>query len=452
MSASCCNGTQCGTDCDDTNAQVNTAAVEVCNGVDDDCSGMVDDAPPDMPLCPGGICVGGGCSFSAWDQVLGGPNGGTTGIAADAAGNLYITGAQFGQAADFGAGPTTTPLVASYTADGTLRWVYEYTGDAWAATGFDVAVDSTNARVYVLAKNLSAITLDTVSVDTTSGFIAALDTDGNPQWARDLPVLYDPGPYSIAARSGGVVVACPLTGSFDFGSGTTTSAVGTRDGYVAAYDGADGTYSWVFTRGGSGSSVAFDDVDIGGDGSVYVAGSFSGTVDFGDGPVASMGSSAVALKIGGSGYAPYGCEPTTRRATMWSMRWALELRYCTWPARLADLLDTGDGAASGMAGQTSGFVVGLTLVGDHSWHRVLTNTGSASTSSPNGAAVDEDDGVWLAGGFVGTVSFGGGGSRTSATGDYSGDSAPGRRASRRLTFGRTDSRPPDVPLADRLIS
>ena len=39
----CCNGTDCGTDCDDSNRSVNTAASEVCNHVDDDCDGHVDE-------------------------------------------------------------------------------------------------------------------------------------------------------------------------------------------------------------------------------------------------------------------------------------------------------------------------------------------------------------------------------------------------------------------------
>ena len=32
-----------GTDCDDTDAQVNPLATEVCDGVDNDCNGLIDD-------------------------------------------------------------------------------------------------------------------------------------------------------------------------------------------------------------------------------------------------------------------------------------------------------------------------------------------------------------------------------------------------------------------------
>ena len=41
--AACCNGTSCGTDCDDTRDSVHPGAAEVCNGRDDDCDGARDE-------------------------------------------------------------------------------------------------------------------------------------------------------------------------------------------------------------------------------------------------------------------------------------------------------------------------------------------------------------------------------------------------------------------------
>jgi hypothetical protein len=47
-SARCCNAGTCGTDCDDARGRVNPSGVEVCNGLDDDCSGATDEGTQTM--------------------------------------------------------------------------------------------------------------------------------------------------------------------------------------------------------------------------------------------------------------------------------------------------------------------------------------------------------------------------------------------------------------------
>jgi hypothetical protein len=41
--ASCCNGANCGNDCDDSNGAVHPNAPELCNGIDDNCNGAIDE-------------------------------------------------------------------------------------------------------------------------------------------------------------------------------------------------------------------------------------------------------------------------------------------------------------------------------------------------------------------------------------------------------------------------
>ena len=105
ISAECCNGAMCGADCNDDDALVNPAVGEVCNGVDSDCSGAVDDELPDAPLCPGGTCSAARCSFTRFDRVFGGDGFNFAGaLDTDARGNLYVGGI-FQPGSDFGGGP-----------------------------------------------------------------------------------------------------------------------------------------------------------------------------------------------------------------------------------------------------------------------------------------------------------------------------------------------------------
>lgn len=48
VSAACCNGANCGTDCDDTAFTINPRAIEICNRLDDNCDGRVDDGAGDQ--------------------------------------------------------------------------------------------------------------------------------------------------------------------------------------------------------------------------------------------------------------------------------------------------------------------------------------------------------------------------------------------------------------------
>src|SRR5690606_22876793 len=41
--AACCNGDFCGSDCDDNRSDINPSMEEVCDGVDNDCDGRVDE-------------------------------------------------------------------------------------------------------------------------------------------------------------------------------------------------------------------------------------------------------------------------------------------------------------------------------------------------------------------------------------------------------------------------
>ncbi|MFK7990728.1 MAG: putative metal-binding motif-containing protein [Sandaracinaceae bacterium] len=128
VSASCCNGDSCGADCDDDDVNVNPGASELCDGLDNNCSGEVDD---EGSLCPGGTCALGRCEFVGWDRTFGSVSddfGG--GVAIDNSGNIYVSGV-IREDSEFGDGPLVevgggeySPFVVSFTPDRTKRWVW----------------------------------------------------------------------------------------------------------------------------------------------------------------------------------------------------------------------------------------------------------------------------------------------------------------------------------------
>ncbi|MDH5490657.1 MAG: putative metal-binding motif-containing protein, partial [Myxococcales bacterium] len=72
--AICCNlapdgSLRCGADCDDTSAEINPDAPESCNGVDDDCDGVIDEG--DLSAACGGIAYSiHGCVAGAYDGTV----------------------------------------------------------------------------------------------------------------------------------------------------------------------------------------------------------------------------------------------------------------------------------------------------------------------------------------------------------------------------------------------
>lgn len=88
ISAACCNGTECGTDCDDSAREIAPGAAEICNGADDNCNGEVDEAGA---FCPVGTCRDRRCRALSWERVYASER--TTEISfstsVDTAGNVY---------------------------------------------------------------------------------------------------------------------------------------------------------------------------------------------------------------------------------------------------------------------------------------------------------------------------------------------------------------------------
>lgn len=404
VSSSCCFGEVCGGDCDDDDPNVNTSAREVCNGIDDDCSGTIDDAPPSSSLCPGGVCTGGRCSFTAWDRIFGGAgNDSARAIAVDDLGNVYL-GGLLAPGVDFGSGPTNNAVVASYTASGVLRWVLVNEIDAVAtANVLDMAFDSTAGLLYVLTTGAA----EYGSIAISGGpYILAVRSDGSV--VRHIPV---PSLAAGASRSAGlhardnaVVVASGFTSGVDPGDGTVRTPAGTMDGYVASYD-VSGELRWFAPFGASGAQVHFGAVSIDSAGNVYASGQVSGSVDFGAGSVAAPGGAAIPVvsldRSGAFRWAGVFGSPGSDRAD--AVESGADGVFVA--GVLGGAIDFGGGS---VGGDSQGYLLALTADGAYRWERIFRPTGS-SGAVPTDLGVTPDGSIWVVGEFSGTVDFGGGG-------------------------------------------
>ena len=237
-----------------------------------------------------------------WARRAGGPGyDAAKGIAVDALGNCYVTGAYEG-VADFGGGSLTNTSPTSYAdvflvkydAAGTLVWARS-AGVAQAADeGTAVAVDSAG-NVLVTGRSVLTSFAGVAVVNSGRIFVAKYTSAGAPVWARKA------GSYSggnqdtgtgIAADSAGNVF---VTGVFyspvaTFGAGTFTN-FGLADMFLAKFDAA-GTLVWARQAGGAGEDTA-SGVAVAADGSAYLVGATGGNATFSGSNVTSLaGASA----------------------------------------------------------------------------------------------------------------------------------------------------------------
>jgi hypothetical protein len=139
-----------------------------------------------------------------------------------------------------------------------------------------------------------------VSAGMDDVFVAKLDGSGGHVWSRRFG---DPGDQIardlVSDTAGNVILAGYFDGAVDFGGGSLSSE-GATDAFVAKLD-ANGAHLWN-RRFGDAGKVDPMAVAVDGTGNVLLAGYFTGSVDFGGGPLACSGSpDAFLAKLDASG-------------------------------------------------------------------------------------------------------------------------------------------------------
>ena len=281
-------------------------------------------------------------------------------VAVDASGNVVVVGT-FENSVNFGGGTLTSAgmsdvFIAKYSAAGThiCSLAVGGTGDERA---YSVAVDS-NGDIAVTGTFQGSVNFGGVtktSNGVADGYVAKYSSNCSTtaQWVRTWGSVNDEAGYGVAFDSNRDVV---VTGYFisysDFGGGMVQSTDGLPEAFVAKYAGTTGAYQWAHALK-SANYTAGRSVAIDSANNVVIAGTFSGSIK---------------------------------------------------QDQQSTLLVTSRGAGDG-------FIVKYSPTGVLQW---ASSFGSTGEDAVYGVAVDKGGNIAVAGSFVGTILFTGGGSFTSA--------------------------------------
>lgn len=239
----------------------------------------------------------------------------------DAQGNIISTGYYQGtvdfdpSAAQFSltSNGDSDAFIKKMDAQGNLVWAKSI-GGIGADQGKGIALDSIG-NIYVCGRFASTVDFDpgigvemATAIGQTDAYVLKLNAAGDFIWAKQFGGSSTDEAYIMSANDFGISCTGIFAGTVDFDPGpgnfNITSASATSDIYVLKLD-ANGNFQWAKAIGGTGMDIGFG---IAQDalGNVFVAGSFSGLVDFDPGPgtfnlVGHQSSTAFVLKVDGSG-------------------------------------------------------------------------------------------------------------------------------------------------------
>lgn len=199
-----------------------------------------------------------------WTRQFGG--GGAdiaSGVALDAAGNVYVVGTTSSTLPGQVQAGSYDAFVRRYDAAGQVAWTRQFGGPG-GDNARDVDVDPTG-RLLVVGSTESALP-GQVSVGGYDAFVSTIDAAGNEVWTRQFGSQADDFGVAIAADPRGQI---SVVGSTENANSGQTSAGGT-DAFLRRFDVA-GAALWTDQFGTGVADEAWD-VTVDADGNAYVAG------------------------------------------------------------------------------------------------------------------------------------------------------------------------------------
>ncbi len=214
-----------------------------------------------------------------WARTFGSATGlsGASGVAADGAGNIYVTGS-------FLLGDMASPMLSAtgfqdafllkLDPSGAVLWARGYGGMNAVAVGRAVAVDPDGNALLVGDFGLGNMTAPMLTLaGDTDGFVIKVSDAGTTLWGKGFG---GPGatmsPLGIAADATGNPL---FVGSYDTAALAVPplAQIGDTDGFAIKLDFLDGDVLWARNYGGSGTSTYISGVATGA-GNVYVSGDY----------------------------------------------------------------------------------------------------------------------------------------------------------------------------------
>jgi hypothetical protein len=233
-------------------------------------------------------------------------------VATDRIGNIYITGSTNGGPVYFGTDTLNSAygafFLVKYNSSGNVLWAEQSQG---IACGYSVAADSAG-NTYVTGALTSAVVsfgLDTLSTKWAPLFLVKYDTGGNVQWAKDanLPSGYSSGAsWSVACdRTGNAYITGSVGDTLIFGTDSLKGPLGSYNLFLVKYN-SGGNVIWAKQSQGykdsgyaGGYSIAIDSLNH-----VYISSGLVGKIVFGTAifsDTSTLGDASLILQLDTAG-------------------------------------------------------------------------------------------------------------------------------------------------------
>lgn len=223
------------------------------------------------------------------------------GIALAPGGDLVL-GGRFQGAIDFGGGALVSAghsdvFVTKLTSTGSHVWSKRFGGAGYEFLVAPVVDDSGNVIIGGMFEYDFAIGTTLKGGDGFNAFVAKLDADGNPQWARSFGGIYDDNGTAVAVDAqGNVFFAGTYTGNVDFGGGPVEDQ-GADSIFLVKLD-PSGSFLWSKAFGyAPGRPPSLAGMTVTPSGGIVLTGRLPEATAFGGPPLTSAGSDDVFVAV-----------------------------------------------------------------------------------------------------------------------------------------------------------